>query len=306
MRQLARNSAPGTALHNEKLQDGRWVQIDEQATSDGDIVAIHTDITERRKREASEHEREKLAALGHLAGGVAHEINNLLQPAVVFPEIVADRLPASDIESRDDLAAILDGARKTRDIVKNILRFARKEELALEPLDLVAEIKAALAFVQDLIAPSVKIHQALEPGPAAQMVVANKTQLVQVITNLVVNAAHAMDNHGTITVTATNWQPTIAEAAQLEIEAGGIYLAVSISDTGSGMDAATQARIFEPFFTTKPIGQGTGLGLSVVYGILKSWKGAITVASEIGHGATFTLYVPLRAAEGAALALTGS
>jgi signal transduction histidine kinase len=138
------------------------------------------------------------------------------------------------------------------------------------------------------------------------MVVANKTQLVQVITNLVVNAAHAMDNHGTITVTATNWQPTIAEAAQLEIEAGGTYLAVSISDTGSGMDAATQARIFEPFFTTKPIGQGTGLGLSVVYGILKSWKGAITVASEIGHGATFTLYVPLRAAEGAALALTGS
>lgn len=191
MRQLARHSTTGGALHDQSLQDGRWIQVDEQATSDGSIVAIHIDITERRKREASENEREKLAALGQLAGGVAHEINNLLQPAIIFPEYIADRLPASDIASREDLATILDGARKTREIVKNILRFARKEELALEPLDLIAETTAALAFVRDVIPHSVKIKEALDPV-AGQMVAANKTQLVQVVTNLVVNAAHAM------------------------------------------------------------------------------------------------------------------
>jgi PAS domain S-box-containing protein len=306
MRQLARHSAPGAALHDQALQDGRWIQVDEQATSDGSLVAIHTDVTERRKREASDHEREKLAALGHLAGGVAHEINNLLQPAIIFPDFIAERLPASDLASREDLATILDGARKTRDIVKNILRFARKEELALEPLDLVAEIRAALAFVRDVIPRSVKIKEMLDPAPATQLVAANKTQLVQIITNLVVNAAHAMRNRGTLTVAAATSQPTEAEATQLGIETGTSYLAISVSDTGCGIDAATQARIFEPFFTTKPVGEGTGLGLSVVYGILKSWKGAIAVASEVGRGTTFTLYIPQLRPAAASLALAGS
>ncbi len=293
MRQLARHSAPGVARHDQKLLDGRSILVDERPTSDGGVVALRTDVTVARKREASDREREKLAALGHLAGGVAHEINNLLQPAIIFPELVADRLPADDTESREDLATILDSARKARDIVKNILRFARQEELALVPLDPIAEIAAALAFVRDLIPPTVTIAESVARAPAHCLVAANKTQLAQVITNLVVNAAHAMQDRGTISVTVSERHLKPEEAAPLEIETEAVYLVIAVADTGCGMDAATQARIFEPFFTTKPIGQGTGLGLSVVYGILRSWKGAISVASALGRGATFTLYIPI-------------
>lgn len=292
-------------MYNMQHADGRWIQIDERPTSDGGLVGTRIDVTEILKREAGEREREKLAALGHLAGGVAHEINNLLQPAIIFPELLADRLPEDDIESREDLATILESARKARDIVKNILRFARKEELQLDRLNAVTEVKAALAFVRDLIPPSVVLREALAEAPAEGMIAANKTQLTQVITNLIVNAAHAMEDRGTVTVSIREERPILETAERHSIEANRPYIAISIADTGCGMDAATQARIFEPFFTTKPIGKGTGLGLSVVYGILKNWKGAITVASEPGHGATFTLYIPTLAPEAAPLALTG-
>jgi signal transduction histidine kinase len=125
------------------------------------------------------------------------------------------------------------------------------------------------------------------------MVAVNKTQLTQVVTNLLVNAAQATTGSGTVTVSVARVCPDLKTAAELAIEAGRTYLAVSIADTGCGMDAATCARIFEPFFTTKPVGQGTGLGLSVAYGILRSWQGAITVRSEPGRGSTFVLYVPV-------------
>jgi signal transduction histidine kinase len=113
------------------------------------------------------------------------------------------------------------------------------------------------------------------------------------LTNLLVNAAQATTGDGSVTVSIARVDPTAEEAAELAIEAGRGYLAVSIADTGSGMDEATRARIFEPFFTTKPVGQGTGLGLSVAYGILRSWQGAITVRSAVGRGTTFVLYVPV-------------
>lgn len=291
-RALGRHQAPGGHFVELRLADGRWIQVDERPTADGGIVGTRTDVTELHKREATEHAREKLAALGHLAGGVAHEINNLLQPALIFPELVADHLPPDDVESREDLATIADCARKAREIVKNILRFARKEEVALEPLDLVAEVRAALAFVRDLIPPTVAIQESVDDAPEQRMVSANKTQLAQVITNLVVNAVHAMKDRGTITVAIKDQRPTPAEVTALGLDWGRSYTAISLTDTGCGMDAETQARIFEPFFTTKPIGEGTGLGLSVAYGILRSWDGAITVTSAPGQGTTLTLYIP--------------
>jgi signal transduction histidine kinase len=120
----------------------------------------------------------------------------------------------------------------------------------------------------------------------------NKTQLTQVLTNLVLNAAHASSDHGAIVVTHGETHPSPSQAEALGIEAGRGYLTLAVSDNGSGMDAATVARIFEPFFTTKPLGEGTGLGLSVVFGILKSWNGAIEVDSVLGRGTVFTLYIP--------------
>jgi PAS domain S-box-containing protein len=276
----------------QRLGNGRWLQVEERRTSDGGTVGIRIDVTEAREREASERERAKLAALGQLAGGVAHEINNLLQPGLSLPEMVIDRLPPDDTESRESLECIVDSARKMREIVRDVLLFARNEQPRLSPFDLVTEIRAALRFVGGLIAPTVSVREVDLEAHLGRQVAVNKTQLTQVLTNLVVNAAQATTGTGSVSISVARTDPTPEAAATLGIEAGRAYLAVSVTDTGSGMDQATQARIFDPFFTTKPIGQGTGLGLSVVYGILRSWQGAITVRSALGEGTTFVLYIP--------------
>lgn len=273
--------------------------MDERRTSDGGTVGIRIDVTEARQREAVEREREKLAALGHLAGGVAHEINNLLQPAITLPELVRDRLPAEDIESREDLDCVLEGVRKVREIVRNILLFARREEPVLVQLDLIAELRAALGFVRDLLPPSIMVRELNFDAYPGCVVAANKTQLIQVVTNLLVNAAQASQGTGTITVSSGRIEPSAEMADRLSIAPGRLYLTVAVADTGAGMDEATQARIFEPFFTTKPVGQGTGLGLSVVHGIIRSWQGAITVDSILGTGSTFTIYLPVAGVVGA-------
>ena len=290
---LARHRANDGGRSEQRLANGRWLQVEERRTSDGGTVGIRVDVTEARQREAAERDREKLAALGQLAGGVAHEINNLLQPAITLPELVRDRLPQDATESRDDLDCVIEAARKIREIVRNILLYARKEEPRLAPLDLVAELRASIGFVRDLMPPSIVVCDMGFEAMRGCDVAANKTQLTQVLTNLLVNAAQAMKGTGTITVSTAVTDPTEEAAAELAIEAGRAYVAVSVADTGCGMDQATQARVFEPFFTTKPVGQGTGLGLSVAYGILRSWHGAIAVRSAPGEGTTFTLYIPL-------------
>jgi signal transduction histidine kinase len=290
---LARHRAAGTPHSEQRLTNGRWLKVVERRTSDGGIVGIRVDVTEARQREAAEREREKLAALGHLAGGVAHEINNLLQPAMVFPALVRDRLPPEDTESREDLECVLEGVRKAREIVRNILLFARSEEPVLTRLDLIVELRSALSFVRDLMPPSITVAETNLDAYQGCLVAANKTQLTQVLTNLLVNAAQATESSGTITVSADEMYPSREAAEQLSIEQGHPYLTLAVADTGAGMAEATRARVFEPFFTTKPVGQGTGLGLSVVHGIVRSWHGAITVDSTLGAGSTFTLHLPI-------------
>jgi PAS domain S-box-containing protein len=277
----------------QRLTSGRWLQVAERRTSDGGTVGILVDVTAARQREAIEREREKLTALGHLARGAAHEINNLLQPALVFPELVRDRLPPDDIESREDLDCVLDSVRKVSGIIRDVALFARNDEPVLTTLDMVEELRGALAFVRDLMRPAITLREVdLDRHPGC-LVAANKTQLIQVLTNLVVNAAQATKGTATITVTTGRTEPSAEAAERLAIEHGRGYLTVAVTDTGSGMDEVTRARVFEPFFTTKPIGQGTGLGLSAVHGILRSWHGAITVESTPGVGSTFTLYLPI-------------
>jgi signal transduction histidine kinase len=290
---LERHRAAGGNREDKRLPNGRWMQVLERRTSDGGTVGIGIDVTEERQRAAAERDREKLAALGHLAGGVAHEINNLLQPALVLADLLRDSLPPDDADGHEALDHVLDSTRKMREIVRNILLFARKEDPRLTPIDLVAELRTAIGFVGNLVPPSIEVRENHLDEHLGAMVAVNKTQLTQVVTNLLVNAAQATTGSGTVTVSVARVCPDLKTAAELAIEAGRPYLAVSIADTGCGMDAATCARIFEPFFTTKPIGQGTGLGLSVAYGILRSWHGAISVRSEVGKGTTFVLYVPV-------------
>ena len=291
-RRLAEHRAAGSGgnCREQRLADGSWIEVHERRTGDGGIVGLRIDVTEARRREAVEGERQKLAALGQLAGGVAHEINNLLQPALILPEMVRDRLPADDLESRADLDTVIEDVRRARDIVRSILQFARKEEPVLGPLDITAEIGTALAFVRGLLPPGISLREKHADNLGG--VIANKTQLTQVVTNLIVNATHAMNGNGTIDVVLDEGTPNARAAETFGLMAEQRYITVAVADNGSGMDAATQSRIFEPFFTTKPVGQGTGLGLSVVYGILRSWNGAIVVDSAPGRGTTFTLFMP--------------
>ena len=290
---MARHRAVVSPSFEQRLGNGRWLKVVERRTGDGGIVGIRVDVTEARQREAAERERGKLAALGHLARGAAHEINNLLQPALVLPALVRDRLPADDVESREDLDFVLAAVRKTSAIIRDIGIFARRDEAVLTPLDLCRELHETLDFVRDLMRPAIVLQEAHFAEFAGSRVAANKSELIQVMTNLLVNAAQATSGTATVTVAIGRVALPAATADLLSLDGGRHYLTVAVTDNGSGMDEAVRARVFEPFFTTRPIGQGAGLGLSVVHGIVRSWRGAVTVASTVGTGSTFTLYLPI-------------
>ena len=291
-RRLAQHRATSSAPQRveQRRTDGRWMEVHERRLRDGSIVMLQIDVTEIRSRLAKLADHDKLTALGQLAGGVAHEINNLLQPALVYPELVRENLPAGDAESREMLEVVEDSVRKARDIVRSILLYARKEEASLERGDLQAATATALKFIRGLLPPGITLSDRTKITDLGA--VFNKTELTQVLSNLVLNAAHASDGQGVVDVVLSRTRLSKADALRLGLRAGTDYAMVSVRDQGCGMDATTVKRIFEPFFTTKPLGVGTGLGLSVVSGILRSWNGAIAVDSAPGRGTTFTLYIP--------------
>ncbi len=276
-----------------RRDDGVWFEMRERRTREGGLVTLRVDVTEAHRHEAMLAEQNKLEALGQLAGGVAHEINTLLQPALIFPEIMRERLPPDDVEAHEFLELVLDSVRKAGEVVRNVLLFARKQDAKLETVDLAVEVDAALAFIRHLLPRKISLSQ--RTSCAGGLAAINKTQLTQVLTNLLVNAAHASGGQGSIAVDLGQVRPSVRQAAALQLEAGAPYLTLAVADHGSGMDATTLGRIFEPFFTTKPVGEGTGLGLSVVFGILRSWQGAVAVDSAVGCGTTFTLYIPIAA-----------
>jgi PAS domain S-box-containing protein len=265
--------------------------------------AILRDMTERRRaeaatrrREAAEQTRDKLASLGRVAGGVAHELNNLLQPVIGLAQLELDSLPsegsAEQIESRESLATILDCGNQARDVVRKVLMFARKAKPELAAVDFPAAVSRTIALFGKSLPAGVHVDEIVEAG-AVGLATINEAELAEVMANLADNAAYAMDGSGTLSIHVDRLELTDA-ASTLGI-AAGCYFKIAVADTGHGMDAATKAQIFEPFFTTKPIGQGPGLGLSIVYGVLRDWKGTVAVDSSIGIGSTFSLYVPITA-----------
>ncbi len=291
-RSRQRQAAGGQVVRAEyRLDDGRWFERHERRTRDGGLVTLRVDVTEAHRLASMLAAQDKLAALGQLAGGVAHEINTLLQPALLFPEVMRDRLPPDDVEAHEFLELMLDSIRKAREVIRNVLLFARKQDARMETIDLAAEVNGALTFIRNLLPSGISLRQRI--GSLGVLARINRTQLTQVLTNLLVNATHAVGDRGSIEVRLGQARPSASQAEPLQLEAGAAYLTLAVADNGSGMDAATLGRIFEPFFTTKPVGKGTGLGLSVVFGILRGWKGAVAVDSEVGRGTTFTLYIPI-------------
>ncbi len=251
---------------------------------------IHERIrAEQALRESEDQLRQsqKLEALGSLAGGVAHDFNNILSIILGYAEIVQNELPAASSQ-RVDVGKISDAAMRARTLVRQLLAFSRKQVLQPQVLDL----GRVVTDVQPLLRPLIGEDVVLEVKLASDLapVMADLGQIEQVIVNLVVNARDAMPHGGRLVIETA--LVTLPESASHQPLRAGPVVMLSVADTGIGMDAATRRRIFEPFFTTKPMGKGTGLGLSTVYGIVRQSEGNITVFSEPGEGTTFRCYFP--------------
>jgi two-component system cell cycle sensor histidine kinase/response regulator CckA len=253
------------------------------------VMCLAQDVSERRRLEAQFRQAQKMEAVGRLAGGVAHDFNNLMTVVTGYSEFALKSVP-DDSPLRRDIEEIKKAGQRAAVLTRQLLAFSRKQVQSPELLklsDVVANIKNMLCH---LIGENIELVTAATP--ALRSVKADPGQIEQVIMNLAVNARDAMPNGGKLVIETANIDLDHTFCAQCPELSPGPYVLFSVSDTGTGMDAATQARIFEPFFTTKEHGKGTGLGLSMVYGVVQQSGGAIRVYSALGRGTTFKILLP--------------
>jgi PAS domain S-box-containing protein len=260
------------------------------------ILGITSDITERKRQEAERKKLEaqlaqaqKMESIGTLAGGIAHDFNNILSAIIGYSELALDDVPKDPARARREIGEVLKASQRASALVRQILTFSRKTEIVLSPLDVPPMVKESLKMLRSAIPSTVEIRQHLV---TSALVKTDPTQIHQLMMNLCTNAAHAIDETGGIlSVSLRNVHLDDGQARDLELPAGP-YALLSVSDTGHGMTPEVMERIFEPYFTTKELGRGTGLGLSVVHGIVKGHGGAIVCRSEPGKGTTFDVYLP--------------
>jgi signal transduction histidine kinase/ActR/RegA family two-component response regulator len=272
--------------------ESRWSLIREGDTPKS-ILMINTDITEKKKLEAQFLRSQRLESIGTLAGGIAHDLNNVLTPILVSLKLLREMKGETPVEVIDTLET---SAHRGAAIVQQVLSFARGVEGEKALLQVKHPLNEVLKIAKDVFPCTVEIRSHFDPE--LWPVYGDTTQLHQVFMNLVVNARDAMPNGGTLQVAAENTQID-ENYAQMQADAKpGPYVLVSVSDSGVGIPGGLLPKIFEPFFTTKEIGKGTGLGLSTAAGIVRSHGGFLTVYSEQGKGSSFKVYLP--AAENAA------
>jgi two-component system, cell cycle sensor histidine kinase and response regulator CckA len=255
------------------------------------VRGIYRDITERKRVEEQLRRAERMQAAGKLAGGVAHEVNNMMTGVIGFSEFLLRSLEPGD-PRRADVDEVIKAGTRAADVTRQLLAFTRQQFLRPQ----VVQINTVVAEMEKMLRRSLGEDKLLElrlaPDPGD--IRADRGQLEQVLINLVLNARDAMTGHGRVSIETghTVWDEVYAQrhgGVDLPL---GRYVMLAVSDNGCGMDADVQERIFEPFFTTKPIGQGTGLGLSTVYGIVKQSGGYVWVYSEPGEGSVFKVYLP--------------
>lgn len=248
-----------------------------------------------KKLEAAK-QNEKLASLGKLSGGIAHEINNALQPVLGLSEIVMKRLEkGDDTQSLEYMTIVFNSSKHARDIVSNILSFARNQNTNFAIYSLSSIAHGAITHARAMATPGVDvIAEGIEEIAEREdlMLYCDKTSLGQVTANLVKNACDAMNDEGAVTISITLERPEPEFLTRHELH-GAEFAVFSVSDAGHGMSESTAEKIFDPFFTTKEEGKGTGLGLSVSYGVVKMHGGIMTVESEIDKGTTFKVYLPI-------------
>ncbi|MFO7568685.1 MAG: PAS domain S-box protein, partial [Smithellaceae bacterium] len=263
------------------------------------VLFVARDVTERRQAEAERlklerqlFEAQKMEAIGTLAGGIAHDFNNILAAIIGYAEM-------ANGEKKDDVRkkymdGVLTAAERAKHLVSQILVFGRRSEHDKKKLDLRIIVEEALKLIRATIPANIDIRTNL---PAAALLVhADAIQMHQVIMNICTNAVQAMGEKGGVLEVTLSREDIAASLSEKPGLSAGAYVRMNFSDTGPGMDPGIIERIFDPFFTTKEIGQGTGLGLSVVYGIVKNHDGAVTVSSLPGRGTTFSVYLPAETA----------
>ena len=260
-------------------------------------IFITHDITDRLHLEAQLRQAQKLEAVGRLAAGVAHDFNNLLTVIQGHAQLARARKDVSP-EQAKSLDAVSSAAQRATALTRQLLTFSRQQPLQSKPLDLNRTINDFTKMLMLLLNDRTDLKY--DFACDLPTVSADVTMMEQVVMNLVVNASDAMPNGGTITIGTKAVQIDEAYKKNHPEARAGLFISLVVSDTGSGMDAATQARIFEPFFTTKGVGKGTGLGLATVYGIVKQHEGWIELSSEVGKGTTFKIYFAAETAGSAA------
>ncbi len=270
------------------------------------LLSAVLDLTEYRKLEEQFRQSQKMEAIGRLAGGVAHDFNNLLMVMIGRADLLMVKLKEGD-SALKSVEEIQKAAWRASSLTRQLLAFSRKQRLQPKVLNLNASVADMEKMLRRLIGADVRM--VVETHPALGNIKADPGGIEQVLMNLCVNARDAMPRGGTLTIYTANAEFDVPFPLRHGTLAPGRYVLLSVSDTGVGMDLATQARIFEPFFTTKEAGKGTGLGLSTVYGIVQQSGGTISVYSEPGRGTSFKIYFPLveeaaeRAADAAAAPL---
>ena len=252
---------------------------------------VATDLTERQMFEQQFRQTQKMEAIGTLAGGIAHDFNNILAAIIGFAEIVEEDLPPES-PSIPRIQRVLSAASRGTELVRQILAFSRNTELMRKPLSLAPLVKETIQFLRASLPTTIEINLTMKA--ARDTILASPTELQQIIMNLVTNASFAMKEKGGIlgiNLTNVDFEPD-SPVLDTDVEPGE-YVQLAVTDTGSGIAPHVMKRIFEPFFTTKEVGEGTGMGLPVVYGVVKSLHGTITVESEPGAGSTFRVFLPI-------------
>jgi signal transduction histidine kinase len=264
--------------------------FDESGSLDG-LEIIADDITERRVLEAELRQAQKMQALGELTGGIAHDLNNMLTVVTTNLELMASSVTEDQAELKQDFDETQAAVRRATTLIKKLLGFSRRSHLEIQPVDVVHLVAELSAMLRRVVPESIEIHLITEPK--AGTVRADTGALEQILLNLVTNARDAMVDGGKLSISVGRRNLGQEYCATHPWTTPGDYVCISVSDSGIGMDEETRERVFEPFFTTKPPELGTGLGLSMVYGLVKQHGGVVDVYSEKGEGTVVNIYLPL-------------
>jgi len=254
------------------------------------FLAIVRDVTEKKRLEERLRQVQRLESIGHLAGGIAHDFNNLLTPILGNVELLLSGM-AEDAEERPDLEEVHAAAGRARRLTRQLLSFGRRAVLEVTVLDLGALVLGMERLLRGLLREDIQLS--LRTDEADIQIKADPSQMEQVLMNLVVNARDAMPKGGLVAISVERKRIDGDSCIGPGDCASGDYAVLSVADTGHGMSEEVKARLFEPFFTTKAVGQGTGLGLATVFGIVQQHRGTLAVYSEPGKGSTFRVYLPL-------------